>query len=39
MQVVASTEDVPTRCFSGWYAAFVNTMSSADSMDPADSTT
>eukprot|EP00798_Chlamydomonas_sp_ICE-L_P001595 gene1595-32983_t len=38
-RVVASTEDIPVRVYSAWNAAFVNTASSADVMDPADAAT
>mmetsp|Transcript_3901 Transcript_3901/g.8374 ORF Transcript_3901/g.8374 Transcript_3901/m.8374 type:complete len:240 (+) Transcript_3901:151-870(+) len=38
-RVVSSTEDIPSRCFNAWYCAFVNTASSTDTMDAADSST
>ncbi len=36
---VASTEDIPARCYGAWYSAFVNTASSVDVMEAVDSTT
>ncbi|KAF5836805.1 hypothetical protein DUNSADRAFT_5384 [Dunaliella salina] len=38
-RVIASTEDIPSRCFEGWHAAFVSSGSHASQMDPVDSTT
>jgi len=38
-RIVASTEDVPSRCFEGWHAAFVKSGTSTSHMDPVDSTT
>uniref|UniRef100_A0A7S0RVP4 BLUF domain-containing protein n=1 Tax=Chlamydomonas leiostraca TaxID=1034604 RepID=A0A7S0RVP4_9CHLO len=38
-RVVASTEDIPVRCFSAWYAGWVSTAGSAETMDAVDSTT
>ncbi|KAL6763879.1 hypothetical protein V8C86DRAFT_2483486 [Haematococcus lacustris] len=38
-RVVASTEDIPMRCFGAWHAAFVNTATNTDNIDAADSTT
>lgn len=38
-QVIASTEDIPSRCFEGWHAAFIGSNSTTQHMDPVDSTT
>ncbi|GFH25206.1 uncharacterized protein HaLaN_23134 [Haematococcus lacustris] len=38
-RVVASTEDIPMRCFGAWHAAFINTATNTDNIDAADSTT
>ncbi|KAJ9528607.1 hypothetical protein QJQ45_020415 [Haematococcus lacustris] len=38
-RIVASTEDIPMRCFGAWHAAFVNTATNTDNIDAADSTT
>ncbi len=35
-QVISSTEDVPSRYFNAWYAAFVPSSSTAEAMDPLD---
>ena len=39
VQVISSTEDIPSRCFGAWYCSFINTASAADVMDPCDATT
>lgn len=39
MRVISCTEDIPIRCFNGWYAGWVSVAGSADSMDAVDSTT
>ncbi|GAX83696.1 hypothetical protein CEUSTIGMA_g11121.t1 [Chlamydomonas eustigma] len=38
-RVISSTEDIPSRCYHGWFSSFINTVSSVDTMDPCDSTT
>lgn len=35
-RVISSTEDVPSRYFNAWYAAFVPSNSTAEAMDPLD---
>ncbi len=38
-RVISSTEDIPTRCFNAYHAAFVNSSSNAETADAADATT
>ena len=35
-QVISSTEDVPSRCYNLWFAAFVPSNSSVESMEGMD---
>ncbi len=37
LQVISSTEDVPSRCCSGWRAAYVHSNSNAEMVDAPDS--
>lgn len=38
-RIVSSTEDIPSRCYSGLFSTFVNSPSTTDTMDACDSTT
>ena len=36
-RIVSSTEDIPSRCYSGLFSTFINSPSTTDAMDPCDS--
>ncbi|KAG1654587.1 hypothetical protein FOA52_008734 [Chlamydomonas sp. UWO 241] len=38
-RVISSTEDIPSRCFHAWHAAFMNSSSGADTADACDGST
>jgi hypothetical protein len=37
-RIVSSTEDIPSRCYSGLFSTFINSPSTTDTMDACDST-